>query len=1325
MIYGAWRFIHSKKFSEHASKKVSEILTKKAGAHLTFEGMDFNFFPPATVFKKVHIIKIDPKVANVDLELNEVSVAFAFSSFFSSDLEIEDLYLNNGRIKLSVPDKESPDIQWENLSTQDIFRQYAEIYKSSPVHLNLAKLENIKLYVDQSLIEIKSLTLNPHPKEVRLESQLGMVQIFDKKKSKFLVELDSLEANLHLSKARWRVNKLKVKRGDDLFEVKASFFNKSKKLEMLGSIHFDTNSETILKEIPNVSKELSSISSHLEGQANLNGLITDPEADISVQLKQFKSPWLEFQAGSIEVRKRKNFLFVNRFDAQNGIEKYFLNRPFVFFDIHKNILTKNRISLSLKDAFTNNFLSAIKSSLGVVKGYFTGIVEVNWSGDKVIFELKEKAFLKDFKLVSEHSKKPILQNAGMQLDNTIVTLEKNLDVLIDAKIVMPNTKIQALGSITSKGIHIVAKDSKLDMKAFGPISGVAITGAGPTSMEIIGPFDDVRFNFNVDWNNFSVVDLNFGRVKSDFSFALKDVSIDIKQLSGVFNQTNFSASGQLFFDDRSGMNLKLDFPTTNFTDAQKMYQLIFKNLKLPVVPEFTFATSYRISGGFDLDQLKVEGKLRGYDLKVVGEEAERIGFNFSLNNNVLSFKEIRINKSRGEINASATINLANNYSELEGSISGLRLRDFVLYKKLNLSYDGDLNVDFDGNGTKGNFSSRFKVKVQNPFIENIPASSSNALIYLNADDVVINANLLSGKVKLDSTINLKNDQVNLKAVFDSNDLRELLGVIAAHNISEKSISGKVKASLSSQLKLSPFEVRKFSLEINQFNLKKNEIDLKVDPAHNSVAIEQGEVKSWDLRFRDGVDFFNSKAYNGPRGSIVYDQNFSIKTSSLEFFTNIVEKANGTFKGQGQLVVDKKLEITKFDVTGQKNSIKFKGVPGSLTGLDFSLTKKSSNFELTNLVGKYGEGDVSAKGVFFFDDIFPQINLDYKIERSTIPLFKRSTILASSSGTITGTELPYKLNGKLTLLHGEFLDDPNDFTKDQKINLDNIKKYLPEKGVIDNKGILNLNVSFDTVNPITIKNNLSEVYVKGAGQLTGDVFNPDINSRIEVVPTTSKFKFKGHDFSLNQGYVEIRDRGKNRTSDMKFVGLSKINDYDVKVDISGSIEKMNIALSSEPALAQEDLLSLLTLGVTSDISKNLEASERKSVTTVGIGTLLFDQLKINDDLNSMLGLKLSVMPEFKEDESSLIQGKSAVAEGSSSKLKSATKIKINKQITKQVDVSVSSTVGGSIEQTQEMNINYNINKKFSIEGVYEVKPSEDENTNTPNSIGADIKYRWSF
>jgi translocation and assembly module TamB len=442
----------------------------------------------------------------------------------------------------------------------------------------------------------------------------------------------------------------------------------------------------------------------------------------------------------------------------------------------------------------------------------------------------------------------------------------------------------------------------------------------------------------------------------------------------------------------------------------------------------------------------------------------------------------------------------------------------------------------------------------------------------------------------------------------------------------------------------------------------------------------------------------------------------------------VDKANGRIKGSSQIEMGKSIKMSELSLYARNNSLKFKKMPGLITELDFDIRKDNESILIKNVVGKYGEGDFKITGNVLFENLYPKISLEYKIERSTIPLFKRSSILLSGNGSLQGSNPPYRLNGKFQLLHGEFLDDPSEYSGDKKISLEEYKKYLPEKNKDEARTFVEYNLNVESaISPLLVKNNMAEIYLKGVGQITGDPLDPEINGRIDALPGVSKFKFKGHDFIISQGYVELKEKGKVRNSDLKFIGVSKINDYEMKIDLSGKIDKLNINLSSEPALTQEDLLSLLTLGVTSDMSKNLEATERKFVTTVGIGTLLVDQLKINEDLNSSLGLKLSVMPEFKEDVTSLVQGKSAVTDSASSRLKSSTKIKVNKQISKQVDVSLSSTVGGSLEQKQEVNVNYNFNKNLSLEGVYEVKPSEDTSTSTstPNSIGADIKYRWSF
>ena len=77
-------------------------------------------------------------------------------------------------------------------------------------------------------------------------------------------------------------------------------------------------------------------------------------------------------------------------------------------------------------------------------------------------------------------------------------------------------------------------------------------------------------------------------------------------------------------------------------------------------------------------------------------------------------------------------------------------------------------------------------------------------------------------------------------------------------------------------------------------------------------------------------------------------------------------------------------------------------------------------------------------------------------------------------------------------------------------------------------------------------------------------------------------------------------------------------------------------------------------------------------------------------------------------------------------RSATKIELKKRLDEALSLSVSSTMGGSIGQRQSMNLNYSVTKKIQLEGVYELRTNaEGEEDIIDNSIGADLKFRWTF
>ena len=71
-------------------------------------------------------------------------------------------------------------------------------------------------------------------------------------------------------------------------------------------------------------------------------------------------------------------------------------------------------------------------------------------------------------------------------------------------------------------------------------------------------------------------------------------------------------------------------------------------------------------------------------------------------------------------------------------------------------------------------------------------------------------------------------------------------------------------------------------------------------------------------------------------------------------------------------------------------------------------------------------------------------------------------------------------------------------------------------------------------------------------------------------------------------------------------------------------------------------------------------------------------------------------------------------------------KVKKKINDATSLSVLGTVSSSSTQKRAVNLNYKINQSISVEGVYEsISTDDSEVINDENSIGADVKWKWSF
>jgi translocation and assembly module TamB len=123
--------------------------------------------------------------------------------------------------------------------------------------------------------------------------------------------------------------------------------------------------------------------------------------------------------------------------------------------------------------------------------------------------------------------------------------------------------------------------------------------------------------------------------------------------------------------------------------------------------------------------------------------------------------------------------------------------------------------------------------------------------------------------------------------------------------------------------------------------------------------------------------------------------------------------------------------------------------------------------------------------------------------------------------------------------------------------------------------LKLDVDLTTGDDVRIDNNLARMRLNGKLKLGGTNVKPVLAGAIEAGQGAQAF-FRGNTFSVSRGVLQLS--GLSPTFDLS--AQSQVREYLVSLKAFGRLENPEYTLSSEPALPETDLLSLLTIGVTS-------------------------------------------------------------------------------------------------------------------------------------------------
>ena len=1331
VVFGFWQFIQTETFAGFISEKITKEIESRLSMKLTFSRLKVELFPPATIFKEATIVnKNQNKEKGYNIKTNEIGFYFGFFSFFSNKISIEKIKFSDGYI--NVRNKSKALVRSGQLLSLDkkqvlsIFNSYQKnIFERMPVRIKGLEFDQLLVRVNDKSAHVKNLFVGLYREAISL---IGNVeQIVTKITDKNLKHIDSIIINGQFQKEKIRFVNFEFKEKFTTFSY-AGDYEFGEKPKIKGKIRAKGLASNLVEKYIKNDKFL--FDGFFDIETKIEGVPPNFDLDFKVSMSDIESRYARIRNLHFSGRKVKSKLFLDQLRVNHNGGSAEINKTHEIFDFKSKIAMKEKIEVKIDKIHTNDALYLLKRLSGL-KARMSGKLFIYRDQGELIFESNEKVKITDFSFYGKNNlDRPILKNDGFTLNSSFIRVQKNKTTLMDFDLSIDYTKIKLSGFANKQQMNFKSNNADIDLLEIGPISKVQMEGRGKTSFEITGPIDDVQFYFLPELDDFKLIGLNFGSVKTDLAFRVDGKKLTINRFIGRSGETNYIGKGSIVFGKDSNMDIKLNFPKATYADSSYMYERFVKFMPIDIktLGQY-YSASYKITGPIQLDKMRISGEFRADNVNIFTEEIDNVSGKFKFINRNLIFEDVFCKKGLAQLMANYQYNLKNKYFEYDATIKKLELDSIKFYKNYGSTYNGEVSASFFGSGTKDDYSVKTQIETVNSNIRNIPVKNANLTIFNTKEELFLTGQFLGEEFFIDLYINLNEKKSSKRSYVNgwvnSNSGRVLTALFSDHNIDDGSIEGNFTGTIKSDFSISKFDYANVNVDISRFKMKKGEFELFVEDKFSKIKIQKGNIKTWDVRMSGEENSFASKASGSLYKNFKLENSFNIKSDILETISNKIRNAHGVLRGN-------------FDIAKSNKNIKFSGrgfsedvsffVPGfkkNVEELNVEVLLDDQDIFIENFEGKFGNGKFKVTGDSKILVPFPKPNITISLENSEIPILKNSSVVVSGTGTLTGRRIPYLFKGNFSILHGEIRDEIRDIVKGNKNNTTQ-SRFIPESKINDKFNLLNYEVGISIFRPILAKNSLLDMRVDGNLTVKGNLVTPLITGNLTTIPGNSKFVFKGHEFSILEGLIGFNDEKSKKPPTVGFIGVSKVNDYDVKFAISGEASKLDIELTSEPPLAHEDILSLLTLGVTSEISKNLEDSDLQSVTSIGIGTLLLDQFKVNQGLNQSLGLRLSVSPEFESDDSSLISGREGVAGATSTKLKSATKIKLQKKLSKKIDMSVSSTVGGDIAQKQEMNINYNVNKNISIQGVYEVKSTEENDVNeNPDSVGADIKFRWSF
>lgn len=931
------------------------------------------------------------------------------------------------------------------------------------------------------------------------------------------------------------------------------------------------------------------------------------------------------------------------------------------------------------------------------------------------FQLDNQRYLKNRPL------KKVFDIRKLKLEGSVAINSSALKVN-NVLLTLAHSKFKTYGKIDFKTGYDLFVNSSVNLEDVVQIAENDIHGAGTLNAHIRGPATHVFIDMDADLKDAKYLNLDLGNLKGRITWDDGPQFLIFSKIQLRRGETPYAVDGVLEFGqlDKVDMNVKVD--QGNIQDFIQIFGFLTRDISwFPHELRGSLSGEMKVRGGLDLSALEILAHLNGRDWDYWGERFKSVHLSGGFDRGKYAIQEFQAIKRTGRVVGKISYDTDRNF-DWDFQTREFTVSDLDLVALLDVPIRGKLKIRSHGSGPEGKIDSLTQADLSDFTVRGTYLAPSHFSMKTAGGVSTIHSAIMGGQGSVDVEYDSNPKQIStVRADFRQLDFSPILLLLNPKSIQDKTVAGYFSGATHLSFRAGLSEFANGLVSLSEYRLSKSDTQLQlVRPV--SLKVQEGNFDLQGLEIKGKSGSLNLNLKNS--GSHLEGNLKGIVDNAFAgFFTSTLAEASGssdvdfaiggklkepTFFGRVK-VLGGNVRIASFDTSFE-----------NITGL---LQLKQNTVFIQNVQADLGGGRISVDGkVDLFTSKYPQILVKGVLNNAKIKVYPFQYAKVRGLINVVGEQPPYDIRGNL------FVDSA--LSREKVLNRKQAGaglkalQYAPPPVSNKESGYskFKLDIQVEAQNGVQISNDLfKDVQVKGKLTLINTLEAPRLLGTAEIIQ--GKILFKDHVFTIQSANANF-DTPNVINPSFNLNANTEVNGTKIQMYATGRLEKMKIEFSAIPAMQESEILSLLAMGLTSSDAKKLSATDLNAVQQGEAASLVLHSLDFNRDLEDKTGFQVRL------DESvNPMQGVSAFRPQTQVDSAAAPQITIRRKLGERVSLSAGSTVGVGTNKSNQVNLDFSVNRDLSVTGVYNsygtTGSAADAQNIQQNSVGFDVKFQKRF